>query len=817
MERYVSPGNREVKMFENAKWITAPVDMGQAGPLFTKDFFCEKNAAKAVMHITAVGLYKLYINGTQYRFGLFDPGFTSYRYRIQVQNYDVTASIRPGENRIEILAAGGWATANMLLEGDHLFSDKVCVIAELELFPAREDAGMSAAESAEAPAVMSLEIPAGVSAAMTGTLQNVATDETWDVTTSRIRYSHLYHGEIIDFSAEPKVLGKAVPVDIARLYGETMAAQGSTPLIWKIRDGSAGIAKSGLVDRAAVKARPEDFPLRAPALVPQDSVRIVERERVPAKAFFVTPTGDRVIDFGQNLSGYAEIRVCGKRGDRVKIRHAETLDHAGNFYTKNLRTAKAAMEYVLGRDGEQILKPEFTTQGFRYIVLDEFPGEIELDRFTSVAVYADMQKIGTFSCGNVDIQKLYECILWTERSNFMAVPTDCPQRDERHGWLGDAALFCRAAAYNYDVARFFGSWLKDVALEQEENGAVRSFTPHNDSYDLRFSAAWGDAVVTIPYELYQIYGDKEALREQFPCMRRWVDYMHLAGPEEFLWIGGNHYGDWLALDGPDPREPLTDKDFIGSAYFYHSTKQLVQCGKVLGEDMSAYEALLENVRRAFRARFVKDGLPSTDTMTGCILLLQFGLCEENEKEKITDHLLKLLAKFDNTLCTGLLGTAFLLHVLSENGHAKEAYDLLLQKKYPSWLCMMEFGATTIWERFDTIDENGVKDVKNASLNHYVYGTVFDWLVEGAAGLKPCFAAPGYEKILWKPVADQRLGHLSYSLETRSGTITSAWKVLPDGCTEYVLTLPAGVSAEIKLPGICETAEGGEHRYVIPAP
>lgn len=775
---------------EKAKWITAPADMGQAGPLFTKEFSCETGAAKAVMHVSAVGLYKLFVNGTAYSFGLFNPGFTSYQHRIQYQTYDVTESIRSGKNRLEILAAGGWATANMLLEGDHLFSDKVCVIAELT-----------------------------VCRAGSGAAQNVVTDETWDVSTSRIRYSHLYNGEIIDYSAKSEALGKAVPVDISRLYGETMAAQGSTPLRWKLEAGTAGRATSGLVDKAEMKAKPEDFPIKAPELVPQEGVPVAERERVPAKAFIVTPEGDRVIDFGQNLSGYVEIRVCGKQGDRVKIRHAETLSKDGNFYTKNLRTAKATMEYVLGRDGEQVLKPEFTTQGFRYIAIDEYPGIGEIgedfpSRFTSVAVYADMKQTGRFSCENVDIQKLYECILWTERSNFMEVPTDCPQRDERHGWLGDAALFCRAAAYNYDVAAFFGKWLKDVALEQEENGAVRSFTPHNDSYDLRFSAAWGDAVVTIPYELFKIYGDREALRQQFPCMRRWVDFMHADGPEEYLWIGGNHYGDWLALDGPDPRNPLTDKDFIGSAYFYHSTQQLIACGRVLGEDMSAYETLLAKIRRAFRQRFVKGGLPATDTMTGCILLLQFGLTEPEEEEAVTAHLLELLEKFDFTLCTGLLGTAFLLHVLSEHGHAKEAYDLLLQKKYPSWLCMMEHGATTIWERFDTIDDNGIKDVKNASLNHYVYGTIFDWLVEGAAGIRPCFDAPGYEKVLWKPVADPRVGALSWSLETKFGIVQSAWKVRSDGRTEYELSLPEGVTAEVKLPGISETKTAGKHRYIL---
>ncbi|MCQ2420126.1 MAG: glycoside hydrolase family 78 protein [Clostridia bacterium] len=723
-------------MFESASWITAPIDCGRSCPLFETEYRFSKEVKRAELSVSAVGLYILHVNGASYSFGLFNPGWTNYAARIQYQTYDVTASVQDAAN-ISILGAGGWATANLLLEGEHFFSDRVCVIAELRV------------------------------TYCDGTEDIFSTDENWQVFRSPVLYSHIYNGETIDCTAEKTCLGNAV--------------------------------------RAEIGSR----------LVPQEGVPIKEHERLPARQLLITPEGDRVIDFGQNLSGYVEIRVNACKGSR--IRNAEVLDQNGNFYTKNLRTAKQTMEYVLGEDGEQILKPFFTTQGFRYIAVDEFPGEIDPACFTSVAVYADMMRTGYFSCGNETINRLYNCILWTHRSNFMEVPTDCPQRDERHGWLGDAQLFCKAAAYSYDVYAFYRKWLHDVASQQLPSGAIRSICPFNDAYDFRFSAAWSDAVVIIPWELYRIYGDKTILEDQFTCMRRWVDYMHSAGSEEFLWLGGNHYGDWLALDGPDPREPLTDKDFIGSAFFAYSARKVVECGRVLGRDMSEYAQLAENVREAFRARYVVNGLPATDTMTGCILLLHFGLAEESEKEKIVEHLLQLLARFDNTLCTGLLGTAYILHVLSENGRAKQAYDLLLQKKFPSWLGMLDYGATTIWERFDTIDENGIKDVRNASLNHYVYGTILDWLVEGAVGLRSSFDHPGYTKINWRPLPDSRFGHAEFRFETPCGRIECSWQIT-DSDVQYRLCLPDAVGADVRFPDGQNTfVTGGTHTFTSRLP
>ena len=722
-------------MFESAHWITAPVDCGRRGSLFEMEYRFPKNVQRAEISVSAVGLYILHVNGDRYSYGLFNPGWTNYAARIQYQTYDVTASVQDTA-KISLLTAGGWATANLLLEGEHFFSDRVCVIAELHV------------------------------TYCDGTEEVFATDENWRVFRSQVLYSHIYNGEIIDQTAEKTLLGNAVPTKIGT------------------------------------------------NLIPQEGVPICERERLPAQRLLTTPEGDRVIDFGQNLSGYVEIRVSGHRGDRVRLRHAEVLDDKGNFYTKNLRTAKQTMEYVLGGDGEQVLKPLFTTQGFRYIAVDEFPGEIDPACFTSVAVYADMKRTGHFSCGNETINRLYDCILWTHRSNFMEVPTDCPQRDERLGWLGDAELFCKAAAYSYDVYSFYRKWLHDIASQQLPNGAIRAICPFNDAYDFRFSAAWSDAVVIIPWELYRIYGDKTILEEQFDCMSRWVEYMHSAGPEEFLWLGGNHYGDWLALDGPNPREPRTDKDFIGSAFFAYSAKKVAECGRVLGRDMTQMETLAENVRRAFRARFVSDGLPTTDTMTGCILLLHFGLAEEDEKEKIIDHLLELLAEFGNTLCTGLLGTAYILHVLSENGHAKEAYDLLLQKNYPSWLGMLDYGATTIWERFDTIDENGIKDVRNASLNHYVFGTILDWLVEGAVGLRGSFGEAGYRRVCWRPLPDARLGFAEFKFDTPFGNIKCRWEIVETG-VRYSISLPETVCADVLLPdGQTMELAGGKHCIII---
>lgn len=734
-------------MLENAKWITEnktekeaavadsskklstgevvasvinPEGRFDPAPVFEKKFLSAKKVKNAVLHASACGLYRISVNGECLNRGLFDPGWTDYEKRIQYQTYDVTFLLK-NENRLEILAGCGWACAGLLGAGNHFFTEKPCVIAELEI--TYDD----------------------------GEQETVVTDETWDIYHSCLLFTHPYQGEVIDYAKEAKRIGKAVTEDIHT------------------------------------------------ALIPQEKEYVTPHERLSAKRLFVTPKGDTVIDFGQNMAGFAEVKINGRKGDKVTIRHAETLDENGNFYVKNLRTAAQTMEYTLGHDGENLLKPIFTFQGFRYIAVETEPKrDLVLGNFTAAAVYTDMKRTGFVESGNEKLNQLCECILWNMRSNFLEVPTDCPQRDERLGWLGDAQVFCRSAGFYYDVYRFYRCWLRDIVSEQHADGGIPAIAPYNrHAKDFRVSAAWADAITIIPMTLYEIYGDKAVLEECYPAMFRYVEYLRKAGPEEYLWLGGNHYGDWLALDEPDPRHPKTDKDMIASAYYFHTVELLIRAGEILckpKEETEKQKALRDNIREAFRARFFN----YRDTYAACTLLLCFGLLNEEERPEAAKHLSEMITKNEDKLLCGVVGAPLVLHALSENGYAEKAYDLLLSESMPSWMSMLKYGATTLWERPDTFTDEGMKDIRNASLNHYMFGAVLDWIVGRAGGLMPL--QPGYRQFSWKPLPEKRLGKLTVELDTAGGHIGAGWEITKEGKVRYELTVPKGTEALVTLPG-----------------
>lgn len=709
----------------------------QLNPVFRKCFSLQKTPVRAVLRSSACGIYRIFVNGSCVSHGLLDPGFTDYEKRIQFQEKDVT-DLLSEENEIRLLTAGGWALANLLGQGKHFFRDHISVIAELSLF--FED----------------------------GTCEIIGSDESWECFSSFLISSSHYDGEVIDYSAEPELLGCTV----------------------------ADHLESNLFL--------------------QEKEPVARQERIPAEKLIITPSGKRIIDFGQNLSGFAEVRVNGKRGDRIVLRHGEALSGDGELYTKNLRTAKQQMTYILGKDGMNILHPYFSYQGFRFVLLEEYPYQADPADFTAQAIYTDMKRTGIFSCGNEKIDRLYSCILWNQRSNFIEIPTDCPQRDERLGWLGDAEVFCRSAAFNYDVYSFYRTWLKDVASEQLSDGSIRAIAPFNrNGYPFRTSAAWADAVTIIPWELYIQYGDTSCMEEMFPVMCRYVDYLHSAGPEEYLWLSGNHYGDWLALDGPDPRHPLTDKDFIASAYYAHSAELLVKCGNVLGKDVRKYKNIYSEVRKAFRERFIKEGLPTAMTEAGCALALCFGLLEEEEKPKTARKLAEICEGYKNRLMCGVVGAPLILYALSENGYEKTAFDMLLCEETPSWLGMLRFGATTLWERPDTFTEEGIKDIRNASFNHYMFGSVLSWITECAVGIKASEDGPGYRIFEWKPLPEERLGKAGIDFLSRAGRIKASWEIRGKEVI-YSLKVPGGVLAGVCLPGKERMElEGGDYSFAAP--
>ena len=609
-----------------------------------------------------------------------------------------------------------------------------------------------------------------------GTEETLVTDPRWEVTGTQILSAELYHGETVDLTAPIPAYGNA---RVDSWLGE---------------------------------------------VVPQVGEWILEQERLAPVELIRTPRGELVIDFGQNLTGYVQLRIRGSRGDRVVIHHAEVLDKDGNFYTENMRSARNENVFVLS-GGEDVFKPRFTFQGFRYIRLVEYPfPEVELSGFQAIVVHSEMKRTGDFRCGNDKINQLYHNILWGQKGNYLDIPTDCPQRNERLGWTGDAQAFCRTGAINFDISRFMYKWLQDMALDQREDGAVNGVIPC--SLQALYSAAWGDAACIVPWEMYLAYGDKEKLREHLPMMKKWVEYIHGFGPEEFLWLDGEHYGDWLAMDaGEDSYVGATSPDMIASAFFAHSAGLVVSAGEALGEDVEEYRVLRSNVIRAFREAFMENGLPKEDivlsgknrgrgmTQTGLTLILHFGLCLEEERPGLVAALVRLIRESGDRMSTGFVGTPYLLHVLSDNGQTELAYTLLMQERSPSWLYSVNHGATTMWEHWNGIKEDGsFWSADMNSFNHYAYGAVFDWIFGVAAGVKPVAEQPGYRHFRLEPHPDKCLGWLDASLESVSGKLRVHWYYKGDK-VYYEFTVPQGSTASLRLPGgYTRTLTGGSWHF-----
>ncbi len=591
-----------------------------------------------------------------------------------------------------------------------------------------------------------------------GTVENIGTGEDWTVKESPIRFSEIYDGERYDatFAAEKEE--------------ETECFEG-----------------------------PWD------TLIPQEGEEIMEQERIAAARMLVTPEGDTVLDFGQEVTGYVEIFVMAKQGEEVRLSFAEVLDKNGNFYNENYRTAKSEYYYRC-RDGAQTYHPHLTFYGFRYVRIDAFPGGISKaapENFTAIAVYSKMKRTGYLRSSDAMLNRLFENVIWGQRGNFLDVPTDCPQRDERCGWTGDAQVFIKTAALNYDVEKFFTKWLADMAAGQQEDGKVGHVVP-----DLlkapQDSAAWGDAATVCPWELYLAYGNKEILQRQYECMERWVGYITASTTEPDLWIGGTHYGDWLGLDAPyGSYKGSSRDDLIASAFYAHSTDLLIRTGKVLGKNVSLYERMYCRIVEKFRRTF-----PTYETQTECILAVQFQLAED--PQKTADFLAEKIIACGKKMETGFVGTPYLLHVLSDYGHKELAYELLLRREYPSWLYPVTKGATTVWEHWDGIREDGAFwSADMNSFNHYAYGSVADWVYTKAAGIQTVEEHPGYEKVRIAPQPSTQLCYLEAELETRHGKIRSRWEA-QGKLWRYEIMTP--VPAEIVIGDHRMEAEAGSYCF-----
>ncbi|MBO5312655.1 MAG: family 78 glycoside hydrolase catalytic domain [Clostridia bacterium] len=524
-------------------------------------------------------------------------------------------------------------------------------------------------------------------------------------------------------------------------------------------------------------------------IVKQQGEKIVEQETVLPHRIFKTPKGETVIDFNQNLTGYFEIELCAKKGERVSFSFAEVLDKDGNFYNENYRSAKAEFEYICS-DGHQIHKPKLSFWGFRYIRVNDFPCELTEDCVRAIVLHSDIKRTGYLSSSSPLLNKLFDNIFWGQKGNFLDIPTDCPQRDERLGWTGDAQVFVKTASYNYDVEKFFEKWLTDLWLEQQREGLIPHVIPQVHEKQGSSTSAWSDASTVCPWQIYLTYGNRNILKKQFKSMCAYVDEIGRITKKKDLWYGCWHFGDWLGLDAPaGSYVGSSSLDIIATAFYAHSTSLVVKAGKVIGRNVSKYERLYERIIAKAKKTFTE-----YKTQTECVLALYFGLTDR--RAEVAKQLAAMIRENGTRLQTGFVGTPYLLHALSQNGESELAYDLLLQESYPSWLFSVKQGATTVWEHWDGINDKGEfwsKDMN--SFNHYAYGSVADWVYGVACGIQTVEEHPGFEKVIIAPTPTKKLDWLKASIETRYGTVSSAWYRDKDSF-RYEITVPTDATVII---------------------
>ena len=597
-----------------------------------------------------------------------------------------------------------------------------------------------------------------------GSKDVIATDETWSVKTGKIRYSEIYMGETIDTDAPEITEGKVVVKDF---------------------------------DKAVLTAQ-ENEPVRI-------------TEKIVGKELIVTPKGEKLVDFGQIVTGVVEVHVKGEKGQKIVIRHAEVLDKDGKFYPETLRQAKSIDTFICNGE-EQIFRPHFTFHGFRYICVEGME-EFTADQFIACVTHSDMEKTGDFHCSNKKVNQLQSNITWSQRDNFLDIPTDCPQRDERLGWTGDAQVFSWTAAFNRNTALFYKKWMRDVAAESSLEKGVPHVVP--DILDSYSSSAWSDVAVIVPWVVYQIYGDKGILEENWKCMHEWVDYIKNNCGENGLWQSGFQYGDWLALDKEESadRTGATDKYMIANAYYLYVTELVKKTAEVLGKDEEAkkYAELYETTLDAFRREYYTEtGRIVSETQTGAIISLYFNLAREKDRKRILNTLLTNIANHKNHLATGFVGTPYICHTLSENGAHEMAATLFMKEDYPSWLYAVNMGATTIWERWNSIKPDGTFDESGMnSLNHYAYGSVGDWMYRKVAGLSQL--EPGYKKFQVKPMFVKGIEEWGTEFDSVYGKIVANTSCKA-GKIHVHVEVPANTTAVIVLPEKEEVHEVGSGVY-----
>lgn len=739
-----------------AQPITADADRAAAVLLGTTATLDRAPSAVRAARLiaTAHGVYEASVNGHPVTDSVLNPGWTAYEWRLQYQEFDVTELVAAGprELSVEALLGNGWYRGDLGFENAHAnYGADLAFLAALEV-------------TFEG-----------------GSTQTVVTSRDWTARASASTANSLYDGQRID----------------ARL-----------------RDGGA-----------ALPVREVEFD--RDTLVPQVGPLITRHEVLRPQRIWTSPAGATLVDFGQNLVGWLRLTVTGPTGAEVIIRHAEVLED-GELGTRPLRSARATDTFVLS-GGTDTVEPTLTFHGFRYAEVTGWPGELTADDLAAVVVHSAMRRTSEFTCSDPLVDQLVQNSVWGQKGNFLDVPTDCPQRDERLGWTGDIAAYAASASFQFDTADFLHKWLLDLAEETRHAAdqvvpiVVPDVLKHGDlshldgEFGRGATAVWGDAAVWVPQALWLAFGDQDRLAAHYPGMVLHLESVEAMLSPTGLWDTGFQFGDWLDPDA-SPHEPANakaDTGVVATACLYRSASFTAEAARILGHDAEAarWSALADRTRAAFTTHYVDGGRVVSDCATAYALALTFGLLDEPEQQAAADRLAEIVRDSEYKVTTGFAGTPFVTWALSETGHVEEAYRLLLEQECPSWLYPVTMGATTIWERWDSMLPDGtINPGEMTSFNHYALGAVADWIYQVVAGIRP--AAPGYRAIRIQPVPGPGIDHVRAAYESRVGRIAVAWRRdTSTGRFTLDVTVPAGVPTEVVLPdGRVEHVDGGTHTF-----
>ncbi|MBI1280090.1 MAG: Bacterial alpha-L-rhamnosidase [Anaerolineaceae bacterium] len=730
-----------------AEWISPCFENTLIHPTLYQHFELHSPVANARAYICGLGLYHFELNGQKVGEEYFTPYCNAYDQWIQYQTFDITEVLQVGSNVIAVMLGNGWYKGRYGANGGKtdFYGNQFALICEIHITLAD------------------------------GSELLIVSDPTWKAQQSPIISSDIFDGEVYDARINRNVPSLNRPYEV----------------------------KPIAIDLGLLEAR--------------RSLPVYVNEEIRPTAVIYTPAGETVLDFGQNMTGWVRFKTSAPTGTHIHLQFGEVLQD-GNFFRDNLRTAKAEYTYIAD-GGDAVVMPYFTFYGFRYVKIEGWIGKLDVDNFMGCVIYSRMDITGEIETSNKKVNQLFQNAMWGQKGNFLDIPTDCPQRDERLGWTGDIQIFSGTAGFNMDVAAFLSKYLYDLRKEQLKTGGMVPHIIPMVNLDKGGSCAWGDVATIVPWNMYEIYGETSILEQQYESMRDWVNYIRGVDDRsggKRLWTEGTHFGDWLALDvtisDPTSRKGGTAEDFIASAFYCYSARLVAKAAVVLGKmnEAEEYEQLSMAVKTAIQNEyFTATGRLAIPTQTAYVLALFMDLVPDMHRQRVENDLIAMLNKDKVHLRTGFVGTPYLCRVLSKIGANDLAYKLLLNEDYPSWLYAINLGATTIWERWNSLNPDGtISSTGMNSLNHYAYGSIVEWMYRDMCGLNPTSDSDGvagfrHAKIAPKP--DKSLQWARASYQSAAGLYKCSWSFDEAGQLNIQIEIPFNASANVTIPNFygCE--------------